>query len=39
MKKFETPEIEILRFAIEDIITTSGECDECVTYECPDDMG
>ncbi len=25
MKKFETPEIEITKFAIEDVITTSGD--------------
>lgn len=25
MKKFETPEIEVQRFAIEDILTTSGD--------------
>ena len=25
MKKFETPEIEVTKFAVEDVITTSGE--------------
>lgn len=25
MKKFETPEIEVRKFAIEDVITTSGD--------------
>lgn len=25
MKKFETPEIEVVNFAVEDIITTSSE--------------
>lgn len=25
MKKFETPEIEISKFDVEDVITTSGE--------------
>jgi hypothetical protein len=31
MKKFETPEIEITVFSMEDVITTSWECtsDEC----------
>ena len=24
MKKFETPEIEVTKFAVEDVITTSG---------------
>lgn len=24
MKKFETPEIEVVTFAVEDVITTSG---------------
>lgn len=28
MKKFETPEIEIIRLMVEDIITTSGREDE-----------
>ncbi|MBQ8622107.1 MAG: hypothetical protein IJ422_07315 [Oscillospiraceae bacterium] len=28
MKKFEQPEIEIIRFRIEDIITASGRDDE-----------
>ena len=27
MKKFETPEIEVVEFAVEDVITTSGEGD------------
>ncbi len=25
MKKFETPELEVVRFEIEDVITTSGD--------------
>ena len=25
MKKFETPEIEVIKFAVEDVITASGE--------------
>lgn len=28
MKKFELPQMEILRFSVEDIITTSGREDE-----------
>lgn len=28
MKRFETPEIEILHFQVEDIITSSGREDE-----------
>ena len=28
MKKFETPEIEVREFAIEDVITTSTEGDD-----------
>ena len=28
MKKFETPEIEVTKFAVEDVITTSGEDNE-----------
>lgn len=24
MKKFETPEVEVVEFAVEDVITTSG---------------
>lgn len=28
MKKFETPEIEISKFDVEDVITTSGREDE-----------
>lgn len=28
MKKFEVPEIELVRFAVEDIITTSSREDE-----------
>lgn len=27
MKKFETPEIEVTKFAVEDVITTSGNGD------------
>ena len=27
MKKFETPEIEVTEFAVEDVITASGELD------------
>ena len=26
MKKFETPAIEVVNFAVEDIITTSNQC-------------
>ena len=36
MKKFETPEIEITVFSMEDVITTSCEMDLCPTDECPD---
>lgn len=25
MKKFESPEIEVVNFAVEDVITTSGD--------------
>lgn len=25
MKKFETPDVEVVKFAVEDVITTSGE--------------
>lgn len=32
MKKFETPEIEIEKFEIADVITTSS-------FECPEDLG
>lgn len=32
MKKFETPEIEVINFAVEDIITTSAE-EEIPTME------
>lgn len=28
MKKFETPEIEVMNFAAEDVLTTSGLLDE-----------
>jgi len=27
MKKFETPEVEVVVFAVEDVITTSGDPD------------
>ena len=39
MKKFETPDFEIEKFGIIDVITTSGECadDECAddSFLCP----
>lgn len=25
MKKFETPELEVVKFSVEDVITTSGD--------------
>ena len=28
MKKFETPDIEVLKFAVEDVITASGGPDD-----------
>lgn len=28
MKNFETPEIEVVKFAVEDVITASGREDE-----------
>lgn len=28
MKKFEMPEIEVIKFAVEDVITASGELGE-----------
>ena len=28
MKKFETPEIEIVKFAVEDVLTVSGDPEE-----------
>ena len=28
MKLFETPEVEIVKFCVEDVITTSGKEDE-----------
>lgn len=31
MKKFETPAIEIVAFAVEDVITVSGESDNAFT--------
>ena len=31
MKKFETPELNIQKFEIVDVITTSGELDEDMT--------
>ena len=42
MKKFETPILEVEKFEIMDVITTSGEteCDSyCDGYNCPDDLG
>lgn len=37
MKKFETPEIETIEFAVEDVITASG--DEIInTTSCPPAM-
>ena len=42
MKTFETPVVEINMFAVEDIITTSGEtvnpCPRDVTLPCIDDF-
>ena len=36
MKKFANPEMEIEKFEICDVITTSCDTDG---YNCPDDMG
>lgn len=33
MKNFEVPEIEIIRFAVEDIITTSGSREDELPLE------
>lgn len=39
MKKFETPEIETIEFAVEDVITESGTQDEIInTTSCPPPM-
>ena len=35
MKKFEYPTMDVEKFEIADIITTSGDPD----IDCPDDMG
>ena len=34
MKFFEDPKMEIVKFAVEDIITVSGGCDD----DCEDDL-
>ena len=36
MKKFETPEIEVAKFEVEDVITASG--DEMGPEFCTDDL-
>ena len=33
MKKFETPEIELIKFAVTDVVTVSGEEEEFPTFE------
>lgn len=35
MKKFLNPEIEVLELDVEDIVATSGLCEE----DCEDDLG
>ena len=37
MKAFTMPEIEVQRFAIEDVITTSGVVNTCPNNVCPED--
>ena len=37
MKKFETPEVMIVKLSVEDVITTSCSDDEVVG--CPKDLG
>ena len=34
MKKFETPVVELVKFSVMDVVTTSGEVDPC-----PEDYG
>lgn len=35
MKTFETPYVEVKKFAVEDILTTSSECgDDCSADSC-----
>lgn len=38
MKKFETPEIEAVKFAVEDVITESGKTEELGPTFCGDDL-
>ena len=38
MKKFETPEIEVAKFEVEDVITASGTNDEMGPTFCTDDL-
>ena len=39
MKKFETPELEIVLFSVADVITTSGCTDDELVSDCTDDTG
>lgn len=38
MKTFNMPAIEVQRFAIEDVITTSGGCEYDCPADCPNDV-
>lgn len=39
MKFFENPIIEVEVIAIDDIITTSGCAEDCLSFSCPTDTG
>ena len=39
MKNFEAPKAEVLKFDLEDILTTSSGDDTCATHSCPTDTG
>ena len=39
MKKFETPILEVEKFEIMDVITTSGEQCPLLADNCSDDLG
>ena len=38
MRRFESPEMQIVEFEISDVITTSNGCDDDVV-NCPNDLG